>query len=90
MLQPQLIARHTIFSDRFSSQEFFSLLSAIFCLQWFDAVGWAAGRASGVVEVGAPLVRLGWHPSGLNRYLCLHYLPLLHKNPEDRRWGNPA
>jgi len=24
------------------------------------------------------------------RYLCLHYLPLLHKNPEDRRWGNPA
>jgi len=24
------------------------------------------------------------------QYLYLHYLPLLHKNPEDRRWGNPA
>jgi len=29
-----------------------------------------------------------YHPNC--RYLCLHYLPLLHKNPEDRRWGNPA
>jgi len=25
----------------------------------------------------------GAHPDC--RYLCLHYLPLLHKNPEDRR-----
>jgi len=24
------------------------------------------------------------------RCLCLHYLPLLHKNPEDGMWGNPA
>jgi len=32
---------------------------------------------------------LGWRPPG-PRYLCLHYLPLLHKNPEDRRWGKPA
>jgi len=48
----------------------------------------ACKKPSGVVG-GAPLVRLGGaHPDC--RYLCLHYLPLLHKNPEDMRWKNPA
>jgi len=49
----------------------------------------ACKKPWGVVGVGALLVRWGGaHPDC--RYLCLHYLSLLHKNPEDRRWGNPA
>jgi len=65
------------------------------CLQCFNAVGWVAGRASackkpwGVVGVGAPLVQFGWHPPGLSVPLP-PLSTLLHKNPEDRRWGNPA
>jgi len=41
----------------------------------------ACKKTLGVVGVGAPLVRSsGAHPDC--RYLCLHYLPLLHKNPQ--------
>jgi len=66
-------------------------------VQCFDAVGWL-GDSKGirpvknlgeVVGVRRPLVWLGWCPPGL-QYLCPNYLPLLHKNPEDRRWGNPV
>jgi len=39
--------------------------------------------------VGAQLVRLGWRPPGLSVPLP-PLSSLLHKNPEDRRWGNPA
>jgi len=58
-------------------------------------VGWQEGHPAckkpwGVVGVGAPLVQLGWRPHPDCPYLCLHYLPLLNKNPEDRRWENPA
>jgi len=38
----------------------------------------------------APLVWLGWRPPGLAVLLPPLSSPLLHKNPEDRRWGNPA
>jgi len=44
------------------------------CLQGFDIVGWAAGRASGPSKnggcgVGHCLVRMEWHPSGWS--MCL-------------------
>ena len=45
--------------------------------------GYAAGRASGVIWGGGAVSFRG---SGVHRdcrCLCLHYLPLLHKNPED-------
>jgi len=44
---------------------------------------WAGcGGGGAVSSVGVAPTR--------TRYLCLHYPPLLHKNPEERRWGNPA
>ena len=45
------------------------------CLQCFDAVGWAAGRASGLYKIwgdgvgGHWLVRMDWHPAGWS--VCL-------------------
>jgi len=54
-------------------------LSALtLCIQCFDAVGWAAG--------GHPACKKPWG-GGLCVGGCLHYLPLLHKNPEDSESG---
>jgi len=50
---------------------------------------WIVKNLAGVMGVGAPLVRLGWHPLGLSVPLPPLSSPE-NKNPEDRRWGNPA
>ena len=40
--------QHKLQVDVRSSQNRFFSCKSIFCLQCFDAVGWAAGRASGL------------------------------------------
>jgi len=66
-----------------------SMPSVLWCCWLGGRKGiWSVKNLGVFVGVGVLLVRLGWRLPGL--YLCLHYLPLLHKNPEDRRLGNPA
>jgi len=74
-----------------------NFVNYVFCA--FSALTLLVGRQEGHPACNKNLGGLwgwvrrlsGWggaHPDC--RYLCLHYLPLLHKNPEDRRWGNQA
>jgi len=58
----------------------------ILCLQCFDAVGWAAGRASGLWKIcgdgggGDWLVRMEWHLAGWSVCLPLLIFPCTIKS----------
>ena len=57
----------------------FSLIRITSCLQCFDTVGWATGRASGLYKMGGDggdghwLVRMELHLAGLSVCLPLHH-----------------
>jgi len=57
--------------------DIYTYIICIFCLQCFDTVGWAAGRASGPQKIWGDgggwhwLVRLEWRPAGWSMCLLL-------------------
>jgi len=63
----------------------FSLTECASCLQCFDTVGWAAGRASSMYKMGDGrgghwLVRIEWRPAGWSVCLPLLIFPCTIKS----------
>ena len=74
--------------SRWSETDFTKMFLEFLCLQCFDAVGWAAGRASGLQKnwvvgcwhgyLSGARCRLAYGPADATATHCL----LLHKNPD--------